>query len=186
MFRSAFHLHGEYFRKAKCERPTGGGTVVDGSFVRRLSSLCPEQLKQSRKENSVLLASQHRNQIRLWIRRCVRLEMKARLLGRPSNRGSSAEEVTLKGCAVFSICAIARCRSTPRQKKPWRERGKLRGSAGQEFPTLGSMSWQGRGRRRHPGHARAGGPANRRSRLRRRRAFTGIIQNTPLRSTCTL
>ena len=80
-------------------------TAAGAALLQRLASLCPEHLKKSREENSVLLASEHRDQIRFGIGWHVGLEEKARLLGRPANRGSSAEEIAfemLRG--VFNLC----------------------------------------------------------------------------------
>src|SRR5690348_103467 len=50
----------------------------------------------SREENSVSLPSQHRNQIRVRVGRRVRIEPKARLLGRPTNCGSGAQETAFE------------------------------------------------------------------------------------------
>ena len=187
MFRSAFHLHGDcIFGKQNVNDPKGVARSLTAPFCNGCLPFVLSNSNNQEKKTPFLLVSQHRNQIRLWIRRCVRLEMKARLLGRPSNRGSSAEEVTLKGCAVFSICAIARCRSTPRQKKPWRETGKTPGIGGAGIPNPWvnelARSWSSKTSRSRTSR-RAREPSKSTSTAS---CFTGIIQNTPLRPTCTL
>ena len=59
---------------------------------------------QLREENTVLLISQYRNKVPRWVG-CLRLKMEARLVGRPIDRGSSAEERTLETLhAVVNLC----------------------------------------------------------------------------------
>ena len=49
-----------------------------------------------REEDAVPFASQHGNQIRFSVWRRVRVEPEARLLGRPANRGASAQKISFE------------------------------------------------------------------------------------------
>lgn len=66
-------------------------------------------MSRLRKENAVLLTSQHRNHIGCGIRRHVGLESKARLLPGPANRCAGAEEIAFEVVglrAVFNVSHI--------------------------------------------------------------------------------
>jgi len=64
----------------------------------------PEQFSLA-EENSVLLASQHGNDVCFGIWRRIRLKLEARLFRGPTNRGASAKESAFELLrVVFNLC----------------------------------------------------------------------------------